>query len=150
MRKRIEVCVDLIAEILQTRQGSANMRAQQTRVRDQSICEGYIMIVNGYKIEPEANLRGANLQGADLRGANIWGADLYRATGIRAFRAGEYNRLCFTYIYNNEQRYQLGCFNGNYEETVKAIRKKYGNDSQYERIVTAYKGGIQYEWTQYE
>lgn len=34
------------------------------------------MIVNGYKIEPDANLRDANLFGADLRGLDLRGADL--------------------------------------------------------------------------
>ena len=44
------------------------------------------MIVNGYTIEPRANLEGANLQGAvlwgavlqgaNLKGANLWGANL--------------------------------------------------------------------------
>ena len=33
-------------------------------------------IINGYSIEPGANLRGANLIGANLRGANLTGADL--------------------------------------------------------------------------
>ncbi len=50
------------------------------------------MEVNGYKIEPYANLEGADLRGADLRGAdlrganlrgaNIWGADL-RGANLR-------------------------------------------------------------------
>jgi len=40
-----------------------------------------VMEVNGYKIEPGANLRAvdltdANLSGADLRGANLAGANL--------------------------------------------------------------------------
>jgi hypothetical protein len=34
------------------------------------------MNVNGYKIEPKADLQGADLQGADLQGANLRGADL--------------------------------------------------------------------------
>ena len=35
--------------------------------------------VNGYKIEPGADLRGANLRGANLRGANLRGANLSNA-----------------------------------------------------------------------
>ena len=35
-----------------------------------------IMEVNGYKIEPGANLRDANLAGANLEGADLAGADL--------------------------------------------------------------------------
>jgi len=34
------------------------------------------MIVNGYKIEPKADLRGANLSYANLRGADLNGANL--------------------------------------------------------------------------
>jgi uncharacterized protein YjbI with pentapeptide repeats len=34
------------------------------------------MAVNGYEIEPGANLSGADLEGADLKGANLAGADL--------------------------------------------------------------------------
>ena len=37
------------------------------------------MIVNGYTIEPGADLREANLRGADLREADLYGADLYGA-----------------------------------------------------------------------
>ncbi len=47
--------------------------------------------VNGYTIEPKANLsgadlRGATIYGADLSGANLTGADLERAdlTGVTA------------------------------------------------------------------
>ena len=34
------------------------------------------MLVNGYTIEPGANLTGANLRGADLTDANLTGANL--------------------------------------------------------------------------
>ena len=51
------------------------------------------MVINGYKIEPFANLRGANLRGAnlyeaDLRGANLYGADLEGANLRRASLRG--------------------------------------------------------------
>ena len=90
----------------------------------------------------EANLRRADLRGANLRNANLYLADLGEAKGIRIFTAGNENRLCFTYIYNNEQRYQLGCFNGTLMETLRAIKKKYGEDSSYARIVKAYEGTV--------
>ena len=35
--------------------------------------------INGYKIEPKANLEGADLRSADLRGANLMGANLMGA-----------------------------------------------------------------------
>ena len=130
------------------------------------------MIVNGYKIEPNAdliyadlsdanlrnaNLRNANLSEADLMHTNFTHADLTGANlkhaimectnlndckGVVSFRAGEHNRLCFTYRYNNIQYYQLGCFNGTYDETIEAIMMKYGNNSSYEAIITAYKGAV--------
>jgi len=37
------------------------------------------MEINGYTIEPEADLFGADLRGANLCGANLYRADLYRA-----------------------------------------------------------------------
>ena len=43
------------------------------------------MIVNGYKIEPFANLKGAYLKGANLKGANLEGADLYGANLYGAY-----------------------------------------------------------------
>ena len=51
------------------------------------------MEVNGYTIEPGANLlvadlTGANLEGADLRGANLTGADLSRADLVRTVLNG--------------------------------------------------------------
>jgi uncharacterized protein YjbI with pentapeptide repeats len=40
--------------------------------------------VNGYKIEPGADLTGADLTGADLTGADLTGADL---TAVNFYRA---------------------------------------------------------------
>ena len=37
---------------------------------------GYVGVVNGYPIKPNAKLKGAKLSGADLGGANLTGADL--------------------------------------------------------------------------
>ena len=42
------------------------------------------MEINGLKIEPFANLRGANLAGADLAGPDLAGPGLYRANLARA------------------------------------------------------------------
>ena len=38
-----------------------------------------VVEVNGYTIEPGANLRGADLKGANLEGADLTEADLERA-----------------------------------------------------------------------
>jgi len=75
---------------------------------------------------------------ADLHGVDLHEANLYGAKGVRAFTVGNSNRFCFTYIYKDIQRYQLGCFNGTLEETCEAIQKKYGEGSSYERIVRVY------------
>jgi hypothetical protein len=48
------------------------------------------MKVNGYKIEPRADLRKANLWRADLRKANLHGADLRKADLWRADLQGVY------------------------------------------------------------
>jgi len=45
-------------------------------------------VVNGYKIEPYANLEGADLRGADLEGAILYGADLFGANLEGAYLRG--------------------------------------------------------------
>jgi uncharacterized protein YjbI with pentapeptide repeats len=91
----------------------------------------------------EANLYKADLYKADLRGANLKGANLIGAKGIRIFTAGVSNRLCYTYVYNNEQRWNLGCFDRNYEETKKAVKAKYGKDSYYYKMIKTTRGSIE-------
>ena len=56
--------------------------------------------INGYKIEPMANLYGANLYGADLRDANLYGANLYGA-----------NLSCADLLGANLSCADLGCAN---------------------------------------
>jgi hypothetical protein len=90
-----------------------------------------------------ADLTGADLRGANLQGANLYGANLHEATGVRTFTAGNNNRLCYTYVYNNEQRWNLGCFNGNYEETRKAVKAKYGKDSHYYMMIKATRESVE-------
>jgi len=109
----------------------------------------------------EADLRGADLRGSDLRdadlgetdlrGANlayalINAADLEHSKGIRIFSVGQFNRLCFVYIHNDIIRFQLGLFNGTKEEAINEIRKKYGDDSPYEKIVSIYAEEIVYDY----
>ena len=90
----------------------------------------------------KAYLRGAYLSEADLSEADLHRADLYGAKGVLTFTAGETNRLCFTYVYNNEQRWQLGCFNGNYKETLEAVKSNYGKNSHYYKMIVATKGAL--------
>jgi hypothetical protein len=53
-------------------------------------------VVNGYKIEPRADLQGANLQGANLQGADLGGSDLCGADLQGANLGGAY--LCVAYL----------------------------------------------------
>ena len=90
----------------------------------------------------ETNLRGADLRGADLRGAdlretNLRGADLYGAKGITSFGPiGDGRRVAFVYI-NNGVRTRIGCFNGDHNDAIEAIRGKYGPHSTYELMLRA-------------
>jgi len=47
-----------------------------------------VVEVNGYEVEPGANLEGANLEEADLKGANLTGANLTGANLIGANPTG--------------------------------------------------------------
>ena len=113
------------------------------------------MIVNGYKIEPNANLSNANLSyaelsyadlvGANLSGANLSGANLSGAIGIvqlnttqrmlyanmRQNEAGEW----YCHIYN-------GCWNdgrgGTIDQLEEAVIQKYGDDSHYHVLEIPY------------
>ena len=113
------------------------------------------MIVNGYKIEPNANLSNANLSyaelsyadlvGANLSGANLSGANLSGAIGIvqlnttqrmlyanmRQNEAGEW----YCHIYN-------GCWNdgrgGTIDQLEEAVNQEYGNDSHYHVLEIPY------------
>ena len=101
------------------------------------------MIVNGYKIEKGANLRyaslryadlqGADLRGADLRDADLHGADLQGAKGAMQWQAPVgIKRICFSVKHDECVMHKLGCFWGDTEKAVTAIREKYGEDSLYE------------------
>lgn len=84
----------------------------------------------------DSNLRGANLEGAYLHGANLEGADLEGAKGIMQWQApqGE-KRICYSVKHDNCVMHKLGCFWGDTDEAVRAIREKYGNNSMYEQIL---------------
>ena len=103
-----------------------------------------------------ANLRYAYLEGADLRGADLWGADLESANLQSAnlryaylrgadLRGADYilqwqspqgfQRTCYSVKHDKCVMHKLGCFWGNTEQAVEAIREKYGNDSMYEELL---------------
>lgn len=94
----------------------------------------------------EANLRWADLFGADLFGADLRWADLgwadlrwanlLGAKGLLSWQAptGE-KRICYSVSHSNDVMHKLGYRWGNTQSTVNAIRKKYGENSMYERYV---------------
>ena len=94
----------------------------------------------------DANLRGANLYSVDLRDANLRDANLcgaylrdanlYGAKGIVCFGPiGTERRIGYAHIYDNNVHIRLGCFSGDVNEAIEAIRKKYGDGSEYEALV---------------
>ena len=85
-----------------------------------------------------ANLRGTDLYGANLRSTDLYGANLYGAEGIYSFQCGDYNRVSYC-IYNEQgHHFKIGCHYDTLEPTLKAIRSKYGDDSDYEKLVLIY------------
>ena len=83
-----------------------------------------------------AKLFGANLSGADLCGADLSGANLSGATGIISFGSiGNERRIGYAYICDNNVHVRLGCFSGDFNEAIEAIREKYGENSDYEALV---------------
>lgn len=82
-----------------------------------------------------ANLEGANLVGANLVGADLVGVNLVGAIGVVSFGpVGNENRICYAYV-NNGIQFRIGCFNGDHNQAIEAIREKYGEFSNYEMMV---------------
>ena len=91
----------------------------------------------------DANLRDADLSGADLEdayleGANLEGANLRDAKNIKSFQCGEYNRMSYAVKHENKTMFQIGCFWGNTEEAIIKAKEKYGEDSDYEKLIRIY------------
>ena len=95
-----------------------------------------------------ANLSGANLSGADLSGANLSGANLSCAglscaglscaENIKSFQCGEYNRVSYAVKHENKTMFKIGCFWGSTEEAIAKAKEKYGEDSDYEKLIIIY------------
>ena len=83
-----------------------------------------------------ANLIGANLIGADLSDADLTGAELAYVVGIMQWQSPlDIKRICYSVKHSDCVMHQIGCFWGNTEEAVQAIREKYGEDSMYEQLL---------------
>ena len=89
----------------------------------------------------KANLSGANLSRANLSGANLSGADLSRADlfgtiGIYSFGGiGGKRRIGVAVKHDKTVMFTLGCFWGNKNEAIYAVRQKYGAKSLYEEQI---------------
>mgnify|MGYP006332971461 CR=1 FL=1 len=66
------------------------------------------------------------------------GADLSGAENIKSFQCGEYNRISYAVKYKNETMFKIGCFWGNTEEAIAKVKEKYGEDSDYEKLIRIY------------
>jgi len=83
-----------------------------------------------------ADLSGADLSGANLRDADLSDADLRGANGIMLFGPiGKNRRIGYAALHADCIMFQLGCHWGNLPDTCAAIVKKYGENSDYERMV---------------
>jgi hypothetical protein len=101
--------------------------------------------LRGMNLE-HANLKNANLRGADLRfsslhGADLSGANLYHSgledvQGIIQWQSPiGIKRICYSVKHDSCVMHKIGCFWGDTNEAVTAIRQKYGNDSMYEQLL---------------
>lgn len=83
----------------------------------------------------DANFRGADFRGANLNCTNFRGADFRRAKNIIQWQSPEgEKRICISVKHESCVMHQLGCFWGNTDQAVTAIRKKYGENSLYEKL----------------
>ena len=83
-----------------------------------------------------AYLKGAYLKDADLSDADLYGANLSCATYVLQWQAPQgARRTCYSVKHDKCVMHKLGCFWGTTEQAIKAIRKKYGNDSMYEQLL---------------
>ena len=90
-----------------------------------------------------ADLSGAYLKGEDLSGEYLSGAylncvDIKKKKNIKSFQCGEYNRVSYAVKYKNETMFKIGCFWGNTEEAIAKVKEKYGEDSDYEKLIRIY------------
>ena len=85
-----------------------------------------------------AYLVGANLRGVNLSGAYLVGVDLRCAKYIKSFQCGEYNRVSYAIKWENEIMFKIGCFWGNTEIAILKVKEKYGDNSDYEKLIKLY------------
>ena len=85
-----------------------------------------------------ANLSGANLSYANLSYASLSCANLSGAENIKSFQCGEYNRVSYAVKHENKTMFKIGCFWGDANKAIIRIKEKYGEDSDYEKLIRIY------------
>lgn len=81
-------------------------------------------------------LKGNGGARANLSRANLYGADLYETIGIYSFGGiGEKRRIGIAVKHDKTVMFALGCFWGDKNEAISAIRQKYGVKSLYEEQI---------------
>ena len=88
--------------------------------------------------EDDSETLRETIANAIMLGANLSGADLRGAENIKSFQCGEYNRVSYAIKYKNETMFKIGCFWGNTEEAIAKVKEKYGEDSDYEKLIRIY------------
>ena len=117
----------------------ANLRGADLRganLSDANLCGANLSDANlRYAYLRDAYLHGADLHGAYLHVAYLHGADLRGARGLLQWQAPQgKKRICYSIKYYDCVMHKLGCFWGATDKAVKAIRKKYGQESFYEKF----------------
>jgi len=118
----------------------ANLRGADLRgadLSDANLCGANLSDANlRYAYLRDAELHGADLHGAYLYIAYLHGADLRDARGLLQWQApqGE-KRICYSVKYDDCVMHKLGCFWGATDKALDAIRKKYGEDSFYQKFL---------------
>jgi hypothetical protein len=83
-----------------------------------------------------ADLRFASLHGADLEGANLYHAGLEDVKGLITWQSPVgIKRMCYSVKHDACIMHKLGCFWGDTDEAIEAIREKYGDNSMYEQLL---------------
>ena len=75
---------------------------------------------------------------AIMLGADLSGADLRGAENIKSFQCGEYNRVSYAVKHENKTMFKIGCFWGDANKAIIRIKEKYGEDSDYEKLIRIY------------
>ena len=85
-----------------------------------------------------AYFEDANFEGANLKDAKFEGAYFEGAKNILSFQAGEHSRICIAVKHETEVKFKIGCYWGSMQGAILRIRKKYGRNSNYEKLVSIY------------